>query len=213
MRHTLYRVLKTIISVQKFAAVNYSTFLTSIAQSTYTKTTTLLSVGAVITNLSDTTEKRNENDVQFLQDIRKACSKNDNALKELMDVLTSCITEISKEYQENTAKQIEIISRCTKLGPVGEHWDELTKYRVEATELRQELTKYELLVQKVGQMAYNQAVTSLLSGIEDAMDLLEVHFSNLEKTVDKLSKENYQWETKLLKANRDSILHDLKTKK
>ncbi|KAK9703629.1 hypothetical protein QE152_g29215 [Popillia japonica] len=210
MRNTLYRVLKTIINVQKFAAVNYSTFFTSITQSPCIKTTALLSVAAVVTN-SDNTEKRNENDLQFLQDIRSACSKNDNALKELMDALTSCLTEISREYQENTAKQIEIISRCTQLGPVGEHWDELTKYRVEATELRQELTKYELLVQKVGQMAYNQAVTSLLSGIEDAMDLLEVHYSNLEKTVAKLSKENYQWETKLLKANRDSILHDLKS--
>lgn len=206
MRYTLYRALRTLV-----AAVKYRNFCRPIPSPTI-RTIAVLNAGATIAKLAieEEQEETDKIEVQSLNEVKNACIKNDDALKDLIEVLSACLVEISKEYQQNIEHQIEIIARCTKLGPVGEHWDELTKFRIEAIQLREELTKYELLVQKVGQMAYNQAVTSLLSGIEDAMDLLEVNFSNLEKTVSKLSKENYQYETKLLKANRDSILHGLK---
>ena len=148
--------------------------------------------------------------MELSKDIQNICSKNDCALKELMQELSECIIEISKEYQEIIQREINVIAKCTELGPVGEHWDELTQYRIQASELKEELSKYEVLIQKVGQMAYNQAVTSLLSGIENAMELLDVHFCNLEKILTELTKDNYNWEIKLLHANRDSILQTLK---
>ncbi|GJQ84919.1 hypothetical protein Trydic_g526 [Trypoxylus dichotomus] len=175
MRYILYRALRFVINTHKLTAVTARKFLLPVVRSSQVRTICFLNATVTLSQLpgQEYNQQESENDIKFLSDVKKACVKNDDALKELMEVLTTCVIEISKEYQENAAKQIEVIRRCTQVGPVGEHWDELTKYRVEATELRQELTKYEMLVQKVGQMAYNQAVTSLLSGVEDAMDLLE----------------------------------------
>lgn len=214
MRHILYRRLKTLIISRRFIRCNYRKIPLLIPNSKLRLSflnASFATAAATILNLpEEESQEKNDYDIQFSKEVQEACSKNDSALKELIQVLSSCVIEISKEYQQNITQQIELIKRCTQLGPVGEHWDDLTRFRVEATELRQELTKYEALVQKVGQMAYNQAVTSLLSGIENAMDLLEVDFRNLENLVKRLTKENYESEMKLLRANRDSILHGVK---
>lgn len=214
MRFNLFRTFRILLTIHRIRISNYKRFLLSDIRQNIARNIAIscgtASITTIVTENNETKVQESGADLGFLKEVRKACIRNDDALKELMDVLSECLIEISKEYQANIDKQIEIIKKCTTLGPLGEHWDELTRYRIQGTELREELTKYEVLVQKVGQMAYNQAVTSLLSGIEDAMDLLEVHYSKLEKTVTKLAKDNYYWETKLLYANRDSILHGLK---
>lgn len=144
---------------------------------------------------------------RLTEEIQSACHKNVEALVELMHTLNVCMLEINKEYKNCVEQQILLTTQCTKMGPLGEHWDELTKYRVQADELKMEFNKYELLIQKIGQMVFYQAVTSLMSGNEKELDLLNFEFSRLEKLMRDIVQQHKDLDLKLVVANRESILY------
>lgn len=145
-------------------------------------------------------------DIIDSESVQIACTKSDEALKELLNTLTMCIVELSKEYQNCLMRQIEITYNCTQIGPVGEHWDELTEHRVRARDYKDELIKYEALICNIGQMVYNQALNSLYSGNPQAMELFSIEYDRLERLVRDEKKEILYWEKKLLSVNCDSII-------
>lgn len=140
--------------------------------------------------------------------VQDACLKNVEALVELMHTLNMCLIEISNEYTMNVQNQINTTRECMKMGPIGEHWDKLTQYRVESEDLKLEFAKYEMLIQKVGEMVFYQAVTSLMSGQENEMDLLNYEYSLLSKLLENLLQQRRELEMKLIEAKRDSIVYD-----
>lgn len=154
-----------------------------------------------------TNDDENETKIDsIVNQIETATLKSTDALIELMHTLNLCMVEISKQYRECMEKQIQITDLSI---PTDENWDELTKYRVEANELKTEFTKYELLLDKVGQMVFNHAVTSLMGGNEAALDVLNHEYNRLVNFVQNLVKENKELESRLLLAKRNNIIQGL----
>lgn len=140
------------------------------------------------------------------KEIKAACENSESAVTDLMIVVKKCITEISKEYRKCIEKQIEITTTATEMGPVGAHWDDLTKYRVQAEELKHELTNYQNLMKTLGQIAYDQSMVSFMSGAKENLSLLSEKFAKIDELVKEELQENQKYEMKLLSVHRESIL-------
>lgn len=140
------------------------------------------------------------------RDVKKACETAENAIVSLMNVIKQCIHEISEEYRICVQKQIDIIKSATDLGPVGAHWDDLTKYRVQANDLKQELDNYRTLLRNLGNIAHEQSVVSLLSGAKDTLELITDKYNKLNELVEQEYSQNFHYELNLLYASRDHIL-------
>lgn len=138
--------------------------------------------------------------------VKKACDNTENAIVNLMSVVNQCVHEISEEYRTCIQKQIDIISSATELGPIGSHWDDLTKYRVQASELKVELDNYRSLLKSIGNIAHEQSIVSLLTGANDTLELITEKFSALNQMVEEEYHQNFHYELSLLYANRDHIL-------
>lgn len=145
-------------------------------------------------------------------DVKKACDNTENAIVNLMTVIKQCIHEISEEYRMCIQKQIDIISSATEQGPVGSHWDELTKYRVQANELKVELENYRSLLKGIGNIAHEQSVVSLLAGTNKSLELITEKFTKLNDLIEKEYNQNFHYELNLLYANRDHILRTSNSK-
>lgn len=147
------------------------------------------------------------------RDLKKACETSEKAIVDLLMVIKKCISEISKEYRTCLERQINITKSATEVGPVGAHWDDLTKYRVQANDLKQELANYQALLRTLGQIAHDQSVVAFLTGAKDNMDLISEKYAKLDEAVQEELRENQKLEMRLLFANRDSILKTANNKK
>lgn len=147
------------------------------------------------------------------RDLKKACETSEKAIIDLLLVIKKCISEISKEYRLCLERQINITKSATDAGPVGAHWDDLTKYRVQANDLKQELANYQALLRTLGQIAHDQSVVAFLTGAKENMDLITEKYAKLDEAVQEELKENQKYEMKLLFASRDSILKTANNKK
>lgn len=143
---------------------------------------------------------------QLEYDVKKACNNTEHAIINLMGVIRQCIHEISEEYRVCIQKQIDIIASATELGPVGPHWDELIKYRVQANELKAELDNYRSLLKSIGSIAHEQSIVSLLTGTKQTLELIADKYTTMNELVEKEYNENFHYELNLLYANRDHIL-------
>lgn len=143
---------------------------------------------------------------QLEDDVKRACDNTESAIVNLMTVIKQCIHEISEEYRVCIQKQIDIISSATEIGPIGKHWDDLTKYRVQASDLKQELDNYRALLKSIGSIAHEQSVVSLLTGAKDTLELIAERYTKLNEIVEQEYSENFHYELSLLYANRDHIL-------
>lgn len=139
-------------------------------------------------------------------DVKKACDNTEHAIVNLMGVIKQCVHEISEEYRVCLQKQIDIISSATELGPIGAHWDELVKYRVQANELKVELENYRSLLKSIGSIAQEQSIVSLLTGAKHTLELIAVKYKTMSEMIEKEYSENFHYELSLLYANRDHIL-------
>lgn len=139
-------------------------------------------------------------------DVKKACDNTEIAIVNLMGVIKQCIHEISEDYRVCIQKQIDIISSATELGPIGPHWDELVKYRVQANELKVELDNYRSLLKSIGSIAHEQSIVSLLTGTKHTLELIADKYTKLTEMVEQEYSENFHYELNLLYANRDHIL-------
>lgn len=147
------------------------------------------------------------------RDLKKACASSEKAIVELLTVIKKCISEISKEYRVCIERQIDITKSATDVGPIGAHWDDLTKYRVQANDLKQELANYQSLLKTLGQIAHDQSVVSFLTGAKDDLDLINEKYVKLDEAVQEELKENQKYEMRLMFANRDSILRTASNRK
>lgn len=143
--------------------------------------------------------------LRFSSEVKSACSKSDEAIRELIQTLNACIEEICEQYQHCVAKQIEITVTGMNVDPIGKHWDDLTKYRVEANDLKLEFEKYRMLVERIGQIIYNQTFSSVIAGSE-ASDVVTSDYESLKNLVEQKNEENRFWDSKLLDVNAKSIL-------
>lgn len=139
-------------------------------------------------------------------DVKKACDNTEYAIINLMTVIKQCIHEISEEYRTCIQKQIDIIMSATEMGPIGPHWDDLTKYRVQANDLKLELDNYRALLKSIGTIAHEQSVVSLLTGANETLDLVAEKYVKLNEVVEQEYSENFHYELSLLYANRNHIL-------
>lgn len=139
-------------------------------------------------------------------DVKRACDNTESAIINLMTVINQCIHEISEEYRLCIQKQIDIIVSATEMGPIGPHWDDLTKYRVQASDLKLELDNYRALLKSIGSIAHEQSVVSLLTGANDTLELIAEKYVKLNEIVEQEYSENFHYELSLLYANRNHIL-------
>lgn len=137
-------------------------------------------------------------------------SKSSQSLMELMHTINFCIIEITQQYRQCLAKQINITS-STNI--TDENWDDLIRSRVEAEELKLEFDKYKLLVHKMEQYIFSHAVNSLMNSDKTLLDDLNHELNILMNFLQNLEKENKDLEIKLLKAQRNSIILGLETVK
>lgn len=158
---------------------------------------------------------KSENDelvANFEEEIKRATLQGEKYLAQLMRVLRTLILQTSIEYQENLIKQIEITKENTQIGPVGEHWDKLTVFRVKGNELKEELNKYEALASSLADIVHAEVQTSLAIGNRAVLQQLNVELEKLQKLCSEQLEEIHRYETELLTANRDSILHGVRSK-
>ncbi|KAF2879611.1 hypothetical protein ILUMI_26562 [Ignelater luminosus] len=158
---------------------------------------------------------KSENDelvANFEEEIKRATLQGEKYLAQLMRVLRTLILQTSIEYQENLIKQIEITKENTQIGPVGEHWDKLTTFRVKGNELKEELNKYEALASSLSEIVHAEVQTSLAIGNRAVLQQLSVELEKLQKLCNEQLEEIHKYESELLAANRDSILHGVRSK-
>lgn len=140
------------------------------------------------------------------KEVDLACEKGEQSVISLLDTIKTCITEISKEYRDCIEHQINITASAIQLGPIGSHWDELTKYRVHADDLKHELANYQALLKMLGQLTEDQAFVSFMSSAKGSLDLANEAYSETNELLQQELKENQTCDMRLLIVSRDSIL-------
>lgn len=140
------------------------------------------------------------------KEIDLACEKGEQSVILLLDTIKTCITEISKEYRDCLEHQINITASALQLGPIGAHWDELTKYRVHAEDLKHELANYQALLKMLGQLTEDQAFVSFMSSTKGSLNLATEAYSKTNTLLQQELQENRTYEVRLLIISRDSIL-------
>lgn len=149
--------------------------------------------------------------LNFEEEIKRATDEGEKYLSELMRVLRTLILQTSIEYQECLIAQIELTRNSTRVGPVGTHWDELTRFRVKSNELKDELNRYEVLATSIADIVTQQTSSSVDSVSEIILSQLTTECTKLQKLCNEQLQEIHKYETELLIANRDSILDGLNT--
>lgn len=113
---------------------------------------------------TETKEDEETENVYFKKAISEMSSESENSLKNFISILEKCISTVSKRYRENILQQIAVLSQNDAALLTAE---EFVKLQKESDKLKTYLRDYRLLAENSGKMAFNQAVSSLHSGVTD----------------------------------------------
>lgn len=148
----------------------------------------------------------NIDDLQLTADIEATYAQSGEALGNLIKTLHTCIQEICEQYQHCIAKQIEITMACMQMDTLSPQWDEITKYRVSADDLRVEFIKYKTLAATIGSIVNNERFKSETPLSKGEITHVAEAYKGLIDMIEKQTKENSSWDSKLVDVHMKSIL-------
>lgn len=136
--------------------------------------------------------------------LKSACEKGEAAITQFMNSLQDSILEISKAYKDCLYKQIEIIDEAVKGGALSPKWDDLPKYRILASDLKEQLNSFVTNIKTLGTIARNETL-SYITQQQQQFKLIAKKTKELEKLIEKQMDEIKELENKVLVKNRESI--------
>lgn len=115
----------------------------------------------------------------------------------------SGMLNICEQYVDCLIHQIEITKQAVNLGPIGEHWDKLTEFRVKANELKSTLIRYQVLLERMEDII-----------VKNVDNPAACHVNTIKPELERLKNaflaqlsEIQKYENELLCISRDSIMY------
>lgn len=144
----------------------------------------------------------------FTNQIKKACEMSEEKVKDLIKTVTKSIQKTCEDYRKNLDKQGDVIKKGMNQGPLSEIWDDLVKQRVDAETLKQEIAKFQSLVDYIGQIIFNLNICTALMDTAGKVDTtkLQKEFDTLVSLTEEQLKLNKQWEQKMLELDKKNIM-------
>lgn len=208
-----YNFLRKVIKFKNFSymSIRNRTGLT-ILMSTAFKQIILIDEDGNNNIVKEASNTDNTSIEDFTIQIRSACKISEDKIKELVVLLSKSIQKYCEDYRACLLQQIEILNKGMTTNPLSEYWDEMVKCRVEANNLKQEIIKFEGLVEYIGQVIFNLNICqNLLDKIEEKIPEIQYEYELLRNICKEQNELNRILEKELLKVDRMHIITSPKT--